>query len=559
MGVRSVHPLRLGILLDARIQQGWVVESVKQCMKVPGVSVAAVAVVRGIARESVASRLYRLFDRLDRRIRPRTETLFDSADVTAGLQAPLLQVDADRRRDGWCPDAAGTVALQQCDVDIWLCFTAVPPRRPMRPVSRMGVWGIEIGQDVAAASIWAGAMELGAGSPVTMASVVDYAASGDGLLYRSFGATVTNSARLNRAAALRKAVSFFRRMLERFAQNAETARPSEHAAPTPAGYPALREPTVLAMVRLSLRLTANVLSARLRKFSWWQQWQVAYYFADAGEEPRRLDGLRYLVPPADCFWADPCAVAHQGRYFIFLEELPFDAQKGRIMVIEVFENGEPGEPQLALERPYHLSYPFVFDWDGVLYMMPETGANRTVEVYRCEAFPQRWSLHRTVLENISAYDATLHGDGDRWWMFVNIAEPGADSSDELHLYSGTTPLGPWTAHRANPVISDVRRARPAGPLFSRDGMLYRPSQDCSMAYGHSVLINRVDVLDDDAYRETTVERVSPDWASNVSRIHTLGRSRRLRVIDCMVNRKKQRLGGRSARYGRFTSRRITRV
>ncbi|HUF21691.1 MAG TPA: hypothetical protein VMP00_13180 [Burkholderiales bacterium] len=558
MGVRSVHPLRLGILLDASIQQGWVVESVRQCMKVPGVSLAAVAIARGIARESVASSLHRLFDRLDRRIRPRAEPLFDSADVTAGLQAPLLQINADRCRDGWGPDAAGTCALQQCDVDIWLCFTATAPRRPMRPVSRLGVWGIEIGQDVAAASIWAGAMELGAGSPVTMASVVDYAASGDGLLYRSFGATVTNSARLNRLAALRKAVSFFRRLLERCTLNAENSLPAEVAAPAPAGYPALREPTLPAIVRLSWRLTANVVGGRLHKLCWWQQWQVAYYFADDSEPSGRFEGLRYLVPPRDRFWADPYAVEHQGRYFIFLEELPFDTQTGRIVVIEVFENGEPGEPQVALERPYHLSYPFLFDWDGVRYMMPETGANRTVEVYRCEAFPQRWSRHRTVLENINAYDATLYRDGDRWWMFVNVAEPGADSSDELHLYSSTTPLGPWTAHRANPVVSDVRRARPAGPLFSRDGMLYRPSQDCSLAYGHSVLINRVDVLDDDAYRETTVERVSPDWASNVLRIHTLGRSRRLRVIDCMVNRK-HRLGGRSARYGRFTSRRITRA
>jgi hypothetical protein len=554
----AAHPLRLGILLDASIQQGWVVESVRQCVQVPGVNVVAVAIARGIARESFASRLHRLLDRLDLLIRPRAEPLLDPADVTAGLQAPLLQIDADGSRDGWRPDAAGTVALQQCDVDIWLCFTAIPPRRPMPPVSRLGVWGLEIGQDVAAASNWAGAMELDAGSPVTMASVVDYAASGAGLLYRSFGATVIYSARLNRLAALRKALGFFRRLLERCTQDAENSLPEEVAAPAPAGYPALREPTIPAIVRVSWRLAANVAAARLRKLRWLQQWQVAYYFADAGEERRRLDSLRYLVPPRDCFWADPYAFEHQGRYFIFLEELPFDTQTGRIMVIEVFENGEPGEPQVALERPYHLSYPFVFDWEGVRYMMPETGSNHTVEIYRCEAFPQRWSLQRTVLENIDAYDATLYRDGDRWWMFVNVAEPGADSSDELHLYSGTTPLGPWTAHRANPVVSDVRRARPAGPLFSRDGVLYRPSQDCSLAYGHSVLINRVDVLDDDAYRETTVERVSPDWASNILRIHTLGRSRRLRVIDCMVNRA-HRFGGGSERYGRLTSRRITRA
>ena len=195
------------------------------------------------------------------------------------------------------------------------------------------------------------------------------------------------------------------------------------------------------------------------------------------------------------------------------------------------------EPRVALERPYHLSYPFVFEWEGMLYMMPETAANETVEVYRCDEFPLRWSLHRIFLDKISAYDATLWQSEGRWWMFVNVAEPGADSSDELHIYWSATPLGPWTAHRANPVLSDVRRARPAGPIFSRDGVLYRPSQDCSLAYGHSILINRVDVLSDGEYRETTVQRISPGWRKDILHVHTLGGSQGLRVIDYLVSRK----------------------
>ena len=39
-----------------------------------------------------------------------------------------------------------------------------------------------------------------------------------------------------------------------------------------------------------------------------------------------------------------------------------------------------------------------------------------------------------------------------------------------------------------------RLRRPAGPLFRSGGILYRPSQDCSFTYGHSVSINRVDAL-----------------------------------------------------------------
>jgi hypothetical protein len=450
-----------------------------------------------------------------------------------------LEVDVASYSDGWSPDDAGIATLRRCKVDVWLCFAAVPPRRPLAAVSRLGVWGIEIGQWVSAASNWAGAQEVGAGSPVTMLSVVDYAEPRNGLLYRSFGATVRNSFRRNRLSCLRKGVGFFRRLLERLTSDGDIRRSALPAAlGVPADYPALPAPTISASIRLCRRLVSSVAANQLRSLRWRDQWQIAYDFADEDEAGCRFERLRHLVPPRDRFWADPFAVEHQGRSFIFFEELPYRTQKGRIMAIEVFEDAEPGEPQVALEQPYHLSYPFVFDWDGSLYMLPETAQNGTIEIYRCEEFPLRWRLHRVLLDKLSAFDATLWRESDRWWMFVSVAELGADSSDELHLYWSTTPLGPWTAHRGNPVVSDVRCARSAGPLFTRDGRLYRPSQDCSLAYGHSVSINRVDVLSDDDYQETAVDRITPGWRKEVLRVHTVGRSKRLQVIDYLVNRKR---------------------
>jgi hypothetical protein len=536
---QAVQPVTLGILLDGRIQEGWVVDALRQALAVPGVSLRAVAVTRATARESIASQLHWLVDRLDKTLRCRGEPLFVPVDVVAEFPLPVLDVEVSLHDDGWSLGEAQAATLRNCGVDVWLCFAARPPRRPMISVSPLGVWGIEIGRDVSASSLWAGAMEIGSGSPVTMVSVIDYAASGNGLLYRTVGATVTNSVRRNRLNSLHKGISLFRRMLQRQSIDAGGRQPLTLRMPAPVDYPALAEPTVAAVSRVSWRWASNIAMTRVRALNWRDQWQVAYYFTGEDEAGVRFDRLRYLVPPKDRFWADPFAVEHDGRYFIYFEELLFRTRKGRIMAVEVFENGEPGEPQIALERPYHLSYPFVFSWEGTLYMMPETAANGSVEVYRCEEFPLRWTLHTVFLENISAYDATLWNDGERWWMFVNVAEPGADSSDELHLYWGSTPLGPWTAHKANPIVSDVRRARPAGPIFSRDGTLYRPSQDCSLAYGHSVLINRVDVLCEDEYRETTVQRVSPGWRQDILHVHTLGGSKRLRVVDYLVRRKQR--------------------
>ncbi len=491
----------------------------------------------GGSRSVVAVRLHSLFDRLDERLRCRGEQLLALTDVATELALPPLQLGVARQDDRWRLNDAGIDTLRGCEVDLWLCFAAVPPHRLPRSVSRLGAWGVEIGHGLSGTNAWAGAMEVGMGSPVTMVSVVDYATDGDGLLYRSFGATAGNSPRRNRLRAVRKAVNFFRRLLECLMRGRDilcSARPATLSVP--ARYPALPTPTVPALTRLSWRLVSNWVIHRSTSKRALDQWQVAYYFSDENESGYRFEQLRYLVPPEDRFWADPFAVEYQGRYFIFFEEMPYRTGKGHLMAMEVFDNAEPSEAQVILEQPYHLSYPFVFDWEGVLYMIPETAENRTVELYRCEAFPQRWRLHEILLRDVDAVDTTLWREGPRWWMFVNIAEPGVDSTDELHLYWSATPFGPWVAHRDNPVISDVRCARPAGPLFLRDRILFRPSQDCSLGYGHSVLINRVQVLSEDAYKETAVDRIAPRWRRDVQRVHTVGGNKRLRVIDCMTRR-----------------------
>ena len=533
----ALAPITIGVLLDRNIQERWILDCVTQALAVSGARLTALAIASAKQGPSSPVRLHRVFDKLDAQLRCRNERHLSPVDMVAELALPPFRVDIIRRADRWCLDDAATASLQRCDVHVWLCFTASPPSRLPHCISRLGAWGIEIGEGIPATNIWAGAMEVGTGSPVTMVSIVDYAADGDGLLYRSFGATAGNSPRRNRLLAVRKAANLFPRLLERLTRSPDTLRCAAPATlPVPARYPALPAPTLPALARLSWRVASNWAIHRLPAKRPLEQWQIAYRFSDQDEPGCRFAQLRYLVPPRDRFWADPFAVEYRGRYFIFFEELPYRTGKGRLMAMEVFEHAEPGEAQVILERPYHLSYPFVFDWEGALYMVPETMENRTVELYRCEAFPHRWRLHEVLLRDVDAVDATLCRQGNRWWMFVNIADPGVNNTDELHLYWSATPFGPWTAHPRNPVISDVRCARPAGPLFSRGRNLYRPSQDCSRGYGHSVLINRVQVLSEDAYKETTVERIAPDWRSDILRVHTVGGDKRLRVMDCITRR-----------------------
>ena len=172
-------------------------------------------------------------------------------------------------------------------------------------------------------------------------------------------------------------------------------------------------------------------------------------------------------------------------------------------------------------------------------MIPETGCNNRVELYRCVSFPLKWEKQAVLLEANNPTDATLFEIDGTWWMFVNIEERGVTVNwEELHLFYAASPLGPWRSHRRNPVKSDVRNSRPAGHLFFQHGQLFRPAQDCSKRYGYATSINRVITLNDEEYREEEVAKIVPNWDRKVIGTHTINSAGDLTVIDCLLKRRR---------------------
>jgi hypothetical protein len=167
-------------------------------------------------------------------------------------------------------------------------------------------------------------------------------------------------------------------------------------------------------------------------------------------------------------------------------------------------------------------------------MVPETAANRTIELYRSTAFPFEWKLEKVLMTGVRATDATLAEVDGTWWMFASIAEHSIP--DELYLFSAPSPLGPWTPHPRNPVKSDVKGSRPAGGLFNWNGELYRPAQNSSGRYGYAISINRVTQLDQQGFHEEHVSSILPNWNKKLVATHTISIAGDLTVVDCLVRR-----------------------
>jgi hypothetical protein len=287
------------------------------------------------------------------------------------------------------------------------------------------------------------------------------------------------------------------------------------------------------LCRLGTKLVINKVRHALNR----EQWALAYRFRSGPSDPNNtLYRFKNLLPPKESFWADPCVIHEEGRYYIFLEEYPYGTAKGHISVMELDKNGVVNGPTKVLERDYHLSYPCVFKWNNNYFMIPESAANRTIELYRSVSFPFKWELEKVLMNDVRAADATVVEVDGTWWMFVSIAENCIP--DELFLFYADSPLGPWITHRRNPVKSDVRSSRPAGKLFNWNGDLYRPAQDSSGRYGYAVTINRVVQLDEENFREEEVSKILPNWSKNLVGTHTLSIADDLTVVDCLMRRRR---------------------
>jgi hypothetical protein len=269
------------------------------------------------------------------------------------------------------------------------------------------------------------------------------------------------------------------------------------------------------------------------------QW-IILIAPNTGYKSLTWSNFKSFIPPLDRFWADPFVWFHENNHYVFIEEVLYSTHHGRIVCLSLDSEMNIRSNQIVLERPYHLSYPFLFEYENQLYMVPETKSNNRIELYRCTNFPNQWEFVKTLINNVTALDATLLESHGKWWLFTYIPEEGGSTKwDTLHLYFADNPLSSqWTAHPLNPVVKDIHSARPAGRIFFDNGKLIRPSQDCSVRYGYAISFNQIVTLTETDYIETNQQSFKPLREKSIYATHTYNEMAGVTVIDAILRRRR---------------------
>lgn len=115
----------------------------------------------------------------------------------------------------------------------------------------------------------------------------------------------------------------------------------------------------------------------------------------------------YPINYSDKYWyADPLSFCYNNKMYIFAEAYDRKILKAHIAVAEFNQDIEKIEFTPVIVEPYHMSFPMVFEWDDAVYMLPETGKNRSINLYKAVKFPYTWECIYT-LETDEMYADTI--------------------------------------------------------------------------------------------------------------------------------------------------------
>jgi len=347
---------------------------------------------------------------------------------------------------------------------------------------------------------------------------------------------------INRISLREKGFAFLHRELKRIAQNtSEPERESAGSSPAPSwkSAPSITRQLRYLLIRLlpsAFRMAYDRSAGRyVQKKA--QRWSIAYQFTDKWQSAD-LRQSTIIKNPARHYLADPVVWSEDDQHVCFVEDFDYDTMKGTITGYELTTEGSIPLGTL-LDEPFHLSFPFIFQWEGQTWMCPDTHEAGEIRLYQPKNFPTGWRYSKTIMKGITAADTMLVEHEDRWWMLTNIDTSTLDERcSELHLFHADRPDSErWTPHPGNPVIFNSEQARNGG-LIKDGGKLYRVFQVHGFnQYGESMGVAEITLMTPSTYEEKIVAAISPDLFPGCLGTHTLSYCNGVLALDILRQEK----------------------
>lgn len=208
--------------------------------------------------------------------------------------------------------------------------------------------------------------------------------------------------------------------------------------------------------------------------------------------------------------ADPFLFVKDNILYLFFESKNI-GENGVIKVTSTSDLKTWDAPVTVLSEQCHLSYPFVFEDSGEVYMIPETGELKSIRLYKAITHDlSKWEYVKTLVSEddkvsdveLSFCDSSICIHNGIYYLFTTIVR---NNTNELHIYYSNCLESDFIKHSKNPVVVSNEYGRCAGSVIPYQGKMYRVSQECSKSYGENVCVLEILALSQDVYKEKVVK------------------------------------------------------
>ncbi|MBX2980205.1 MAG: hypothetical protein KF905_12990 [Flavobacteriales bacterium] len=500
--------LRVGLLCSGTRFQRWQAEAIRQVLAVPGVELVLL-ITPGETATAPAKRhwgtaLYRRYRHRHFKVSAMQEEELE--DLLKGL--PRLACVPQRVGIAEHFSPADLERIRSHRPDVLLRFGFNILGGDILTLPRHGVWSYHHGDPAHFRGGPPGFWEIMQGAPITGAVLQRLTDTLDAgrILRQGWFHTVDHSLAETVDTVLGHSTHWPAQVMRELL--AGVADAAEGRVPTERGK-LYRYPGNLSFLHFLWKQFNNKLRFHRKELEQHEEWNIGILHQPIHELLRESPNLnvRWLpAPAAGQFRADPFGYTDaEGRINVLHEKYEHSTGLGEIARLRPKADNILKRSRSMLATGKHLSYPYVVQHAGAVYVVPEQAAEGTVQLYRVSADNDALEPLQVLLHE-ALYDPTLIQHAGRWWLFGSKAPL---TNTGLYLYHSERLEGPYTPHPQNPVKLDVRSARPAGTPFVHQGELWRPGQDSSLTYGGRIAMNRVLELSPTRYVEETVQYVGP--------------------------------------------------
>ncbi len=230
-------------------------------------------------------------------------------------------------------------------------------------------------------------------------------------------------------------------------------------------------------------------------------WQLALRKKEQGSILVDKKTLFTAVPnPVGMWAADPFIIERDNKVYIFAELFSLSKWRGEIGYC-IYENGKFSKWNIIFADEHHYSYPYVFEKENNIFMMPETGSVKEIAIYKAVDFPSKWEKQVVIFSGEKMVDSIFLADD----VILTYKMFGIFKNNLVLLKKEN-----YGWQEISSIVDTQEIKRPAGKVFSYNNDFVRPAQDGRNLYGGAIKFFKCSDIINDIGSEQQIGDLRPE-------------------------------------------------